>query len=214
MTALPLFPLGTVLFPGAPLALQVFEPRYRQLVADLLAGPATGRRFGVIAIRRGHEVGADAVEELHQVGCLAEILEVATGADGRSSLRTVGSTRFRLSAVGPAAPYLTAEVELLPEPTGDPAPELVTEVAERYRDYLTALQVRIDEPPRDPLVLSYLVAATMPLDLGDRQQLLEAADAGDRLLRERDFLRREGAVLATLTATPADSLLRQPHSPN
>jgi len=108
MTArLPLFPLGTVLFPGLVLPLHVFEPRYRDLVRDLLALPAgQAREFGVVAIQRGWEVGAEAVAgdatapatsatlTLHEVGCTAEIRQVTELPDGRFDLTTVGRRRF------------------------------------------------------------------------------------------------------------------------
>ena len=73
---LPLFPLGTVLYPGLLLPLNIFEERYRQLVRDLLDGPEP-RRFGVIAIRKGRETGVDGISALYQVGC------TATAARGR-----------------------------------------------------------------------------------------------------------------------------------
>ena len=69
---LPLFPLSAVLFPGMRLPLHIFEERYRVLVTDLLAKPEP-RRFGVIAIRNGREVGADGVTALHEVGCVAAV---------------------------------------------------------------------------------------------------------------------------------------------
>ena len=81
---LPLFPLGTVLFPGLVLPLHIFEPRYRTLVADLVALPESEpRRFGVVAIRAGREVGADGVRALHAVGCTAELRQVQRHEDGR-----------------------------------------------------------------------------------------------------------------------------------
>ncbi|HEY7880701.1 MAG TPA: LON peptidase substrate-binding domain-containing protein, partial [Streptosporangiaceae bacterium] len=67
---IPLFPLGTVLYPALLLPLHIFEDRYRQLVGDLLEGPEP-RRFGVIAIRRGRETGIDGVSALYEVGCAA-----------------------------------------------------------------------------------------------------------------------------------------------
>ena len=65
---LPMFPLSTVLFPGMRLPLHIFEPRYRQLIQDLLAGPQPGR-FGVIAIRKGRETGVDGISALYEIGC-------------------------------------------------------------------------------------------------------------------------------------------------
>src|ERR1043166_7667571 len=90
----PLFPLGTVLFPGAPLPLHIFEPRYRQLVADLLELPEDERQFGVIAIQAGREVGADGVKALHEVGCSAHVTATHPGADGTYELEAIGTRRF------------------------------------------------------------------------------------------------------------------------
>jgi uncharacterized protein len=85
--SLPLFPLGTVLLPGSPLPLRIFEPRYRQLVADLLELPAANRGFGVVAIREGHEVGSESVRALYEVGCLALVTEIEESPDGTSRCR-------------------------------------------------------------------------------------------------------------------------------
>lgn len=92
---LPLFPLTTVLFPGMRLPLHIFEERYQVLVTDLLALPEP-RRFGVIAIRSGGEVGTDGVTALHEVGCVAAVRQAVPHPDGRFDLATVGTGRFRL----------------------------------------------------------------------------------------------------------------------
>ena len=117
---IPLFPLGTPLFPGVVLPLQVFEPRYRRLVRDLVAQPEeTDRRFfGVVAIRQGWEVERIApVEALHEVGCTARLQVVRPEPDGGFQIVTVGGDRFRLLEVliGEDPPYLQAEVEWLAE---------------------------------------------------------------------------------------------------
>ena len=87
---LPLFPLGTVLYPGLLLPLHIFEERYRQLVRDLLDGPEP-RRFGVIAIRKGRETGVAGISSLHEIGCTATLRRVAEHDDGRFDLVTVGT---------------------------------------------------------------------------------------------------------------------------
>ncbi len=117
---IPLFPLGTPLFPGVVLPLQVFEPRYRALVRDLLALPEGGqRRFGVVAIRQGWEVERVApAEALFDVGCTAVLQVVRPQPDGGFAVVTVGGDRFRLLDVvvgegGEDPPYLRAEVEWL-----------------------------------------------------------------------------------------------------
>jgi ATP-dependent Lon protease len=117
---IPLFPLGTPLFPGIVLPLQIFEPRYRRLMRDLLDHPETGDRrfFGVVAIRQGWEVEQVApAEALYDVGCTARVRAVRQQADGAFRIVTVGGERFRLLDVVVAddPPYLQAEVEWLAE---------------------------------------------------------------------------------------------------
>jgi Lon protease-like protein len=115
---IPLFPLGTPLFPGVVLPLHIFEPRYRQLMRDLMALPEGGDRrfFGVVAIRQGWEVERIApAEALYDVGCTASVRRVAAQPDGGFAIVTVGGDRFRLLdvVVGEDPPYLQAEVEWL-----------------------------------------------------------------------------------------------------
>jgi Lon protease-like protein len=222
VTSLPLFPLGSVLFPGLVLPLHVFEERYRLLVRELLELPEGARRFGVVAIRQGREVGPDGVLALFDVGCVAELRRAQAYDDGRFDVVTVGAERFSLSAVDDARPYLTAEVELLQERLGDPGElaGLDAGVRAAFAGYLAALAgARGDtseapELPDDPLVLSYLVAATTALDLDARQALLAEPDAVSRLRRELALLRHETTLLQHLASAPAQDLLRGPVSPN
>jgi uncharacterized protein len=218
---LPLFPLGTVLYPGLLLPLRVFEERYRQLVRDLLAGPEP-RAFGVIAIREGRETGPDGVRALHEIGCTATVRQVKELDDGQYDLVTIGSQRFLLSGVNDAKPYLQGEVELLDETIGDEtgATLAARSVQEAFRTYLGALaergvtQVRVPDLPDDPILLSYLVAASMVIELRDKQALLAEPDALHRLATERMLLSRETTMLRTLTATPAPDLRNSPYSSN
>lgn len=219
---LPLFPLGSVLFPGLVLPLHVFEERYRRLVRDLLALPEDQRVFGVVAIREGREVGADGLGALFDVGCTARLRQVEPYDDGRYDLVTVGAQRFRLTELHDTRAYFTGDVEWLPDDLGDPAEARLLDPAVRraYGDYLAWLgrasgqQVDVPELPGDPLVLSHLVAATVLLDLPDRQQLLEQPDGAARLRRELSLLRREAGFLAALAAAPAPELARAPYSSN
>jgi Lon protease-like protein len=117
---IPLFPLGTPLFPGVVLPLQIFEPRYRRLMHDLLALPESGDRrfFGVVAIRQGWEVEAIApAEALYDIGCTARVQAVRPQPDGGFRVVTVGGERFRLLdvVVGEDPPYLQAEIEWMVE---------------------------------------------------------------------------------------------------
>jgi uncharacterized protein len=218
---LPLFPLGTVLYPGLVLPLHVFEDRYRQLVGDLLAG-SEPRQFGVIAIRKGRETGVDGVSALYEVGCIAAVRRVREHPDGRFDLVTAGTQRFRLVSLEHGRPYLQGVVDLLAEDTGDEAAAgaAVGAVQRAFADYLVALaargtgEVTIPELPGEPIALSYLVAAAMVVDLPDRQALLAEPDALRRLQAERELLAREIAMLRTFTSAPAPDLRYSPWNPN
>ncbi len=190
---LPLFPLGTVLYPGLLLPLHIFEDRYRQLVRDLLAesGP---RQFGVIAIRRGRETGVDGISALHEIGCIATLRQVTEHDDGGFDLVTVGTQRFRLLELDDSQPYLQGEVDLLADDAGDESAAAVGADAVRrgFLGYLEALsqrgvtQVAAPDLPAEPVLLSYLVAASMIIELSDRQALLaepDAAQPADRRAR-------------------------------
>jgi len=214
---LPLFPLGTVLFPGAPLPLHVFEPRYRELVQDLLAAPEP-RAFGVVAIREGHEVGADALRSLYDVGCVALVQRVDALPDGRFAVMTVGTRRFRLLRTDDSRPYLQADVELLTEPevTGSSVTRLVDGVRRTFADYHSALADPDSELelPDDPALMSYVVAATLLLGLPDRQALLEAPNTEQRLQLEADLLKRELGLIRTLRTVPMGQAPLPRHSQN
>src|SRR5258706_14201213 len=210
---LPLFPLGTVLFPGLVLPLHVFEERYRALVRHLVDQPDdTPREFGVVAIERGwevdHHTGTSAALTLHEIGCSAQIRQVTEHPDGRFDLVTVGHRRFRIHEVDPRSePYLTAQVEWLEEPEGRPGEaDLLTPAGlDLFQRYLRL--VRPDQEgeqvPEDPTVLSHLVAATTALSLVDRQALLASPDTANRLRAERALLAREVALLQRGRAGPA-----------
>ncbi|MFD0823164.1 LON peptidase substrate-binding domain-containing protein [Micromonospora zhanjiangensis] len=159
---LPIFPLGTVLFPGLVLPLHIFEERYRELVRHLVGLPTgTPREFGVVAIRSGAEpqpaAGAAATVAdrspvaLHDVGCTAELRKVTELPDGRFDIVTVGRRRFQLTEVDEeSTPYLTAAVRWLPEPTGQEelADRLAPRVLAVFRQYLGLIR----QEPQDGLV--------------------------------------------------------------
>jgi uncharacterized protein len=218
---LPLFPLGTVLFPGLLLPLHIFEDRYRRLVRDLEDEPEP-RRFGVIAIRQGRETGVDGIQALYEIGCTATLRQVKALPDGRYDIVTVGAQRFRLAGLDDSRPYLRGQVDMLAEETGDATAvaQAARAVRDSFRAYLSALaergvtQISAPELPDDPVTLSYLVGASMVIDLSDRQALLAEPDALRRLAAERVLLSRELTMLRTLTATPAPDLRNSPYSSN
>ncbi|AGL15547.1 LON peptidase substrate-binding domain-containing protein [Actinoplanes sp. N902-109] len=237
---LPVFPLGTVLFPGLVLPLHIFEERYRTLVRDLVATTDDEpHEFGVITLRQGLEAPApfDAgpgeddderpeapavtADQLYDVGCTAELRQVTELPDGRFDIVTVGRRRFRLlSLAADGHPYLTAEVEWLPdeEPGDETAQLLAPRVLAAFRTYLDLLRPDsevLDQVPDDPTVLSHLIAATAQLTIDERQDLLAAPDTATRLRAELRLLNREAGLLARVRAVPVPlSDLARPMSPN
>lgn len=205
MARVPLFPLGTVLVPGATLPLQVFEPRYVVMLSDLLNSMDVPE-FGVVAIRQGHEVGAGSAHDLHDVGCLARVTQAASLGDGRYLVVSTGVRRFHLEAVDPGtgAAYTTGEVTILEERTGDE--QQVADLAVRLRKaldtYATTVGAEEQEWAQDPAELSYEVGAAVGLDLLDRQRLLAADDTETRLRLALHLVRREQGLASTMRLVP------------
>lgn len=213
---LPLFPLNTPLVPGLVLPLHIFEPRYREMVQELLARPdEDDREFGIVAVRDGRDVAAEGMAALYPVGTAAILREAERLDDGRFDIVATGSRRFRLVEVDSRQPLLRAHVEYLDD-VSDPADALLAEqVTRRFRLYRGALSGQVpdavdwDDPdddadlPDDPTVLSYLVTAAMLLPTDERQSLLAAPTTGDRLALARSLLGRETALISTLSAVPS-----------
>jgi Lon protease-like protein len=199
VTELAMFPLGTVLFPGAVLPLHVFEPRYRTLVQRCLAGEP---EFGVVLIERGHEVGGGDVRT--SVGTVARLVEVAELPDGRYAIVTVGTRRIRVTAWLDDDPHPRAEVEDWPD---DPSPG---DLDETFHDVVTtlrrvlALSAELGRPappatidlPSEPTLGVYHAAAAAPLGPHDRQRLLAAPGPDQRLNLLGELLDEQATALA------------------
>ena len=186
MAIMGMFPLGTVLLPGAYLPLQVFEPRYIELVRSCLEGD---QEFGVVLIERGHEVGGG--DTRTRVGTVARILEVAELGDGRWALGTIGTRRIQVAEWLPDDPYPRAEVVDWPEP--DPAADLADRLAAAVWRLQRVLALRVElgdvaadatiELADDPVLASYQAVMVSPLGPADQQALLAAAGADERVDR-------------------------------
>ncbi len=203
MPSLPLFPLGTTLLPGGQLPLKVFEPRYVMLLRDLLAQPRPEEiGFGVVAIRHGFEVGGELDNDLHGVGCFAELDQVAEIEEAVFFVLATGTRRFRLDGIDGAAdtPYLTGEVTWLDETEGVAAslPALVGRLVTVVSAYRAARDLEAAGPPTDPTELSYWAARAAGLGTGDRQLLLGCADTSARLGLVLRMIRREAALAQSL----------------
>jgi len=185
-----MFPLGTVLLPGAVLPLHVFEPRYRALVADCLAGEP---EFGVVLIERGGEVGGGDIRR--DVGTVARIVEVAALPDGRSALVTVGTRRIVVREWQPDDPYPQADVDDWPDVADDVADGALDGVLAHLRRVL-ALQTELGDPSPpvatevsdDVVLATYHASALAPLGPDDQYQLLAAPGPGVRLTRLSTYL--------------------------
>lgn len=189
-----LFPLNAVLFPGAVLNLHVFEPRYKQMIGECLQ---EGEAFGVVLIREGNEAGDPSVEP-HQIGSIAEIVEVTPLPFGRFYVSTIGRERFRIRKIISRDPYLTVEVDSLSEPEDEDASELAhleEGVRVAFLQYVDLLGQFTGEPPSvdlpaDPASVSFAVADTLQVADTLKQRLLEINSTTQRLTMELGFLRR------------------------
>ena len=205
---LPLFPLGTVLVPGLVLPLHIFEPRYRQLVADLEDRPEDEREFGVVAIREGGEVGTGSLRALYDVGCAAQLQQVTTADDGRSQILSTGVRRFRLLDLDVDAdtPYLTGLVEWLDEEDGDLDPTVAARSRAlwgRYTELLGGFGPQVvQDLPEDPGPLSYLLTTAVVMPLHQRQGLLSARSDAERLTAINRFLRSEVSIMSVVPSLP------------
>ncbi len=207
MTRVPLFPLGTLLVPGQVLTLNVFEKRYRRLVADLQKLPVAERAFGVVAIVAGHEVGDGDAVRVADVGTMAHIRHLQHHPSGTIGLTAVGRSRFRLNSRHTSeAGYDVAEVELLPD-SRQPASDVATStmvLAQRAARHLRALLELVGRPvpelPESPDPLSFAVLLAAPLDPAEQHRLLGIDATEQRLLAEIQALRREQHLVTQLRA--------------
>ncbi len=208
--------------------LHIFEPRYRQLITDIVDAPEDERGFGIIAIREGGEVmpggdglagppgSIDGVRALYDVGTFASLREVSMHPDGRSDIVTVGTERFRVLRLVEGKPYAQGEVEIVEELPGEADVALAAAAIERFRAYRALLSDDDDdaELPDEPRVLSYLIAAAVVADLPTRQAFLAAPDDTVRLRAESDFLRKELSIVEHMPSLPAVDLAREPYGLN
>jgi ATP-dependent Lon protease len=188
---IPLFPLPLVLLPRAPQPLHIFEPRYRRMVADCLAGD---REFGIIcrtADMPEREIPAGTA------GCIAHIESAHELPDGRSNVLVVGMERFTLEGfVDDPAPYHVGSVRLF-----DDGAEILDDlhrVAEDLRQIFTrvghaarAIQddaTPLPELPLDPAMLSFAIAQHVDIELAEKQELLASRSAAERLRRLGEIL--------------------------
>ncbi len=176
---IPLFPLNSVLFPGGPLPLRIFETRYLDMVSSCLKHE---QGFGVCLIEQGSETGP---ARTYTVGTLAHIRDWSNGPDGLLNILALGSGRFRVTRVRVQHNGLNiAEVEWLPQEPSVPLPDTARSLAEMLQQLLAQMAERYAAVlPRyqDASWVGYRLAEIMPLPVAQRQYLLEICDARLRL---------------------------------
>jgi ATP-dependent Lon protease len=177
---IPLFPLNVVLLPGAELPLHIFEPRYREMVKNCLEEKT---EFGMLlSLPKG----------VARVGCTAEILDVVKRyEDGRMDIVTAGRAPFRVVELFTEDPLLEGHVDYLEDRETPANPRIQRELVELFEACHTLI---FDDYPKNlggdaPEGLSYVVAATLPLDLLWKQQILELRSEADRQERLVAYLR-------------------------
>lgn len=195
VSELPLFPLPVVLFPGVPLPLHIFEPRYREMLSDIRIG---NNLFGLSYF--DSSTSDKDVPPPGHIGCVAEVTEEQALPDGRSNVLTIGLIRYRVDEyVETDGPYLVARVSFFEDQHEDDEAleDRTREVAETFTRIAKAVRILNDEraslpdiSDTEPQRLSFLVAAAMEIDAEVKQELLELRSTGERLRRLRDLLVR------------------------
>jgi Lon protease-like protein len=168
---LPLFPLEVVLFPGTPLPLHIFEPRYKEMISECLA---EHRTFGVVrAIEHG----------LADVGCTAEIITVVKEyPDGRLDLVAEGRKRFEVVRVNQERSFLQAEILMIADEPGSLSQADSARAVALHSELLAIAGAQQDLSGADPAMLSFYLAGSLPLDLDFKQKLLALRSEAERIL--------------------------------
>ncbi|MDZ4717987.1 MAG: LON peptidase substrate-binding domain-containing protein [Roseiflexaceae bacterium] len=212
---LPLFPLHTVLYPGTPIALHIFEERYRQMIGWCLDQSAP---FGVVLIRNGSEVDPNdaSVRQLRErsgitppgntettsvaIGSSARIVDCHRFDDGRYYLNAIGLQRFRVQTITQQRPYLIATVQILADQAEPALRSLASDLHDLYRRFWKVAEVAtgqrqvIEALPEEPTELSYTLAHLLNVDPRLKQRWLEA-DTRTRLRELTEAIRSELALL-------------------
>jgi len=167
---LPLFPLDVVLFPEAPLPLHIFEPRYREMIGECVAGKLP---FGVVRSKE---------DALAEIGCTAEIIAITKKhEDGRMDILTLGRRRFEVGELNQERSFLRADVAYFEDEPGE-APRVQAERAiALFRELLGLANAELEAPEAGAPHMSFLLVAPFPLDLDFKQNLLGMRSEAQRL---------------------------------
>jgi Lon protease-like protein len=186
MIELALFPLNTVLYPGGPLPLRIFEPRYLTMVARCLR---RSEGFGIVLIKSGSEIGT---AETFAVGTVAEIVDWYQASDGLLGITAQGTDRFRLeSSTQQTDGLYRGQVALLEAEPCAAVPDRFAPLAEALEGMLGDLKKHYQGVPMHydkASWVSYRLAEILPLPVSEKQAMLEITDATERLERLRGYI--------------------------
>lgn len=213
---IPLFPLHTVLFPGMPISLHIFEERYKQMITHCLEHH---QPFGVVLIDKGDEAnGALAVP--CSVGCTAQITQVQKLAEGRMNILATGNERFEIQTLSDQLPYLTGSVQMLPIQHVSTKATLTADTLRPWmKRYLRTLaevdnlDIELTTLPQEPLALGYLAAFLLQITAQEKQILLEHSST-EGLLDELLMLYRREVTLTRALHRQRDQHVSTPFSQN
>lgn len=217
LTNVPLFPLATALVPGLVLPLHIFEARYRLMVEELLEQEPESRYFALISPRPGRSPEQDGADALCDVGVVVLLRDTYRHDDGRFDISTVGQRRFRIASVDTSSPLLRANIDVAPDLDEEGEPLLNARIRDRFTAYRNTLAENMgvepdfdDDLPDEPLILSYLITASLVIEPLERYALLKHDSVIDRLQHCERILGRETALLHTLHCVPALDLFITP----
>jgi Lon protease-like protein len=206
ISSMPLFPLNSVLFPGMPLTLHIFEERYKLMIGRCVAEK---RPFGVLLLQQGtaeYKPGEQVIPYL--VGCSALITQVQPVGMGRMNILAIGQERFRVTAFDARQPYLQGDVEVVPFTAPPLSPRVLAltrqlnNLVEQYAHLLSqAENARLEsfQLPSAPLALSFLAASLLKSELDVKQRLLEMTDSQAMLEQITRLYRKEVALTRLVT---------------
>ena len=190
---LPIFPLGTVLFPGAILPLHIFEDRYKQMMRF---ATDNGNLFG-LSYRSDALIGRETPPEAGSVGCLAKIQAVMPLEEGRMNVISTGLVRYRIIELHQLTPFVIARVEAFGDDleADEDLDDLFESMLDRCKKFIAAAQAldesvtAIDEDlPEDPEAFSLIISSALPIDNEAKQSLLEMTSTRSRLTRLRQHV--------------------------
>lgn len=207
MFELPLFPLPSVLFPGMPINLHIFEERYKLMINECIDQRIP---FGVVLIQEGSEEGDPKVKP-HLVGCTAKITQMQPLDGGRMNITAIGQDRFKIDSISYEKPYLTGSVELFPLKQNDTSDiEKQGSILHNWVDqYLQVLQrigkiqYNIQQIPTQSIPLAYLSAVLLQQIPPNEKQEILSLGSEIKLLDHLNYLySREVQILKSMIDPP------------